>query len=172
MKHIFDNGLSSNSSLNDIIESNENRFNKFVKNGLIEEKWVNGNIKLKGYYKNDKPDGKLEYFFENGNKKSIVICKDGKYLRYIKSWFVSGELQSECVPNDDIVNGEQISYHKSGEISGKTIYKDGKIADGISAFTYAQDGRVTYEAEYKNGENIRSRWFDRNGNITDQRGQC
>lgn len=171
LKHIFDNGISPNSALNNVIESNENRFNQFVKNGLVEEKWVNGNTKLKGYYKNDKPDGKLEYFFENGNKKSVVIYKDGKQLRYIKSWFVSGELQSECVPNDDILNGEQISYHKSGEISGKTIFKDGKVADGKSAFTYAQDGRVTYEAEYENGENIRSRWFDRNGNVTEQRGK-
>ena len=170
LKHIFDNGLAHTDALQAIIDSPKNKFNQFIKNGLVKEYWVNGKIKLRGFYKDNKADGTFESFYENGNQKSILIYKNGQQLRYIKAWFNSGELQSECVPNDDLLNGVQINYHRSGEISAKTFYKDGKIADGKSTFTYDKNGRVTYEAEYKDGVNFRSRWFDRNGKVTEQRG--
>ena len=170
LKHIFDNSLVNNLVLKTSILRQDNRFKQFVKNGFVEEFWVNGQIKSRGNYIDNDPDGKVEHFYENGTQRSVMMYKDGKCLRYIKTWFVSGELQSECVPDGDWLNGAQISYYKTGEVSGKTIFRDGKVADGKSAFTYAIDGRITYEAEYQNGENVRSRWFDSAGNVTEQRG--
>ncbi len=170
LKHIFDKGLAPNPSINQILGSSQNPFNQFVKNGLVEEYWVRGKLKSKGVYKDNKPDGIIENFYENGNRKSILAFKEGEQLGFIKSWFNTGELESERISNDDDPIWEHISYYKTGEINTRTLYKDGMVADGKSVIGYTVDGKISYVGEYKNGINIRSKWFDAAGNVTGQRG--
>jgi|GEM_PF-6746516 len=169
LKHIFDNGLAAGETLQSIMDSPENRFHAFIKQGMVEEHWINGNLKSKGFYVNHLPEGNLEQFYENGKQKSIVAYQDGRQFRYLKSWFDSGQVQSECLPPNDLLNGTQYSYYKSGALSSKTLFRDGKIADGRSAFSYDEDGRVIYQAEYRDGQSVKSQWFDRDGKLVEER---
>jgi antitoxin component YwqK of YwqJK toxin-antitoxin module len=51
-----------------------------ILNGYYEEKFDNGVIKIKGYYKNGKKDGTWEEYNENGDLILVQIYQEGKQL--------------------------------------------------------------------------------------------
>ncbi|NRA49425.1 MAG: hypothetical protein HRU12_09860 [Phaeodactylibacter sp.] len=167
-KHIFDNSFCSVQCVQRIKQSPGNPFNKFIKQDYVEEVWANGNIKARGSYKDNIPEGIVDSFFENGNPKSIAYYENGKCLRYLKSWFHTGELHGEYIKHPDYENGSQITYHKTGEISSKTHFENGINTDGKSSISYYPNGKVQYEATYKNGEVINRKYIDRNGSLTEE----
>lgn len=168
LNHIFSKCYYQPKYIEIIKESKANPFNKFIKQGYIEELWINGNFKTKGNYRDNVPEGIVETFHENGNPKTIALYKDGRVFRYIKSWFHSGELSSEYIKQPDYKNGVQINYHKTGEVSSRTYFKNGVNADGKSSVSYYQDGTVQYEATHKDGIVINRKYYDRRGNLTQE----
>jgi len=166
--HIFSNCYNQPRHMEKIKNSKTNPFKKFIKQGYSEELWINGNIKTKGNYIDNVPNGIVESFYENGKPKAIALYQDGRVYKKIKSWFHTGELLGEFIKQPDYDNGVQISYYKTGEISSRTYFKNGINADGKSSISYYQDGTVEYEATHKDGIVINRKYYDRKGNLTQE----
>jgi antitoxin component YwqK of YwqJK toxin-antitoxin module len=76
-------------------------------NGQREGLWewfsINGNIKWRGTYKENKMDGIQEWFYKDGNILSRTPCKDDK------------------------IDGTQNFYDEQGNITVTRVWKDGKL---------------------------------------------
>jgi len=168
LKHIFTKCYCQPKYIEKIKNSKTNPFKKFIKQGYNEELWINGNVKTKGNYIDNIPNGIIESFHENGKPKTIALYKDGRVYRYIKSWFHTGELLGEFTKQPDYDNGVQLNYHKTGEIRSRTYFKNGINADGKSSISYYQDGTAQYEATYKDGSVVNRKYYDRKGNLTQE----
>ena len=149
-----------------------------------------GQYQSKGRLKNGKYDGKVNYWYEDGQIKTERIYKDGKlvsqtdYLYYENGqefaelnykdgkkdgkwtfWYKNGRKDEESYYKDgDLVNETIFKYnYLTGQITGQS-YKDGK-KDGKWTKWY-KDGEKKYEKNYKDGKKD-GKWteWDENGQI-------
>lgn len=169
LKHIFVNGIAdSQKNIKKIIASPESPFHKFVKNGIVEEFWINGNLKKRGNYIENQADGIIETFHENGAIKTHELYENGRQIRIIQSWDPRGNLTSEFIQKDDYLNGEYFRYYSNGKISSKTVYINGMNADGKSDIAYHPNGNIQYEANYNDGKLTLSRYYDSDGKLIEE----
>lgn len=97
--------------------------------GSVEEKYPNGIVKYKGFYRFGKRHGEWLYFFSNGN------------------------LWSECVYNRGQINGYNRVYYPNGKLYYSSFYKNG-IKDSIWTY-YDSTGKEMAQELYKNGQLIK-----------------
>ncbi|MEM1328053.1 MAG: hypothetical protein AAGI23_18985 [Bacteroidota bacterium] len=159
LDHILHHGFSEQ-DFKKLLNNPENRFNRLVKNGFVEERWVNGNLKFRGHYVNSNVEGVFEKYHENSQLASLILYKAGNQVLWLRSWYRNGNLQYEYIPSNDFLTGEGISYHPTGEIESKSFSKDSKRADGKSSVHYDIYGNVVYEAFYLDGQSIKQIWYD------------
>ena len=125
LQHLFDEAIVWRGHLSQVMGDPENPFNGFVKQGVVEEYWINGNLKKRGTYLDNRAQGIVEQFYENGNRKNHLMHEDGKQIWFVKSWYPTGELQSEFKQQGEGQNGEQITYHQDGKVADRYHIKDG-----------------------------------------------
>ncbi len=101
------------------------------KNDTIEktEYYPNGNIRIKGTYKNNLRDSVWEYYFENGKLWSTGTFKNGKS------------------------NGIFTIYNKDGSIYMKSSYKNGK-PDG--KWSFYQNNKIIKEVYFSNDSIVKA----------------
>ena len=144
--------------------------------GMITTKHVcwdeNGIISIKHHYKNNKKNGKQEYFSEHGHLIKTIDYKDGiphgKEIQFYNSGLIKnisnytrGKRNGMLIAFDEYgqkimtknyslgyLTGEMIIYHSNGEIKQKTNYSLG-IKNGICA-VYDKHGNPMLELNYKN----------------------
>ncbi len=104
----------------------------------------NGQIGLKGQYKNGKKDGEWLYWYSNGQKKMIINYKEG------------------------IKEGQWTYWYESGQIRIKTHYYNNKL-DGINYWWYS-NGKLKKVSKYRKGIFVGKIEWDKNGKITDKYG--
>ena len=81
-----------------------------MRQGITNYYYKNGKLKAELIYVNDKLNGNMKEFYENGNLKTT-----SQWNRFL--------------------DGEKIEYHKNGKIKKKEIYKNGELQkDGLSKF--------------------------------------
>lgn len=97
--------------------------------GDAEEKYPNGIVKYKGFYRFGKRHGEWLYFYPNGN------------------------LWSECVYNRGKMNGKNNVYYPNGRIYYSAFYKN-DLKDSIWTY-YDTLGNVLYQEIYKNNKLIK-----------------
>ncbi|GIV29690.1 MAG: hypothetical protein KatS3mg028_0756 [Bacteroidia bacterium] len=132
----------SNKSNASAENKNKNQINEFLikpltdstYTGEAEERYPNGIVKYKGFYRFGKKHGEWLYFYPNGN------------------------LWSEAVFNRDKMHGKSTVYHPNGKIYYTGYYKN-NLRDSIWTY-YDTAGNEIYKELYKNGkvlkrENIR-----------------
>ncbi len=100
---------------------------------LIKDYFINGQIQMEGFssvnsIKNLIFNGKVTYYFDNGQPSAIVSFKNGKH------------------------HGERKSYYKAGQLKVHSRYKSGK-RDGIWKFFY-KNGKIKKKGKYKNGKKV------------------
>ena len=143
--------------------------------GMIVTKHVcwdeNGIISIKNYYKNNKKNGKQEYFSEHGHLIKTIDYKDGvphgKEIQFYNSGLIKnisnytrGKRNGMLIAFDEYgqkimtknyslgyLSGEMIIYHSNGEIKQQTNYSLG-IKNGICA-VYDKHGNPMLELNYK-----------------------
>ncbi len=97
--------------------------------GNIEDKYPNGVVKYKGFYRFGKRHGEWLYFYPNGN------------------------LWSECKYNRGKMNGKTNTYHPNGKLFYSGFYKDDK-KDSIWIY-YDSTGKQLYKELYKENKLIK-----------------
>ena len=85
--------------------------------GIYHEYYKNGNIKVKGVYKNKKRDGDWSYFYENGKLWSWGEYQDGKRNGVGSVYYENGVLKME----GNYLNDKRSGLWKFFDKKGKTI---------------------------------------------------
>lgn len=102
-------------------------YNNGVKHGLFTKMDDRGSVTDRGFYVNGNLHGRV-YVFERGRTKEETDYKNGK------------------------IDGERKLYYSNLQLQEAGTFKDGK-RDGYARW-YDQDGNVTIEYQYKNGEKV------------------
>jgi antitoxin component YwqK of YwqJK toxin-antitoxin module len=125
--------------------------------GLREGTWteftVNGLIKKVVPFVHGKKEGLYIEFNDNGQLLKRISyhndLRNGEYREYT----YSNLKESRFYRNDKLEDTVKIYYDNAVAIMEKGVYKNG-IRNGISRW-YDQNGKVTIEYEYKNGELVK-----------------
>ncbi|MDC1024915.1 hypothetical protein OAR04_03200 [Flavobacteriales bacterium] len=140
------------------------------RNGLWEEYYKNGNLKLKctfieipNYLLNI---GRYEEFHENGQLSKLIHFDDnGKKNGTVNQYTKSGKIFSVTNYKNGIKNGEYISYHYDSDvISNKGQYVDDK-QHGVFIYNN-QKGELIKKNYYVKGDFVVSAYFDKKKNET------
>ena len=108
------------------------------KQGPYEEYWLNGRLKVKCTYKDDKKDGPYEMY-----------CYDGQLL-------------IKCTFKDDKKDGPYEAYWLNGRLKVKCTYKDGKELTGKEAEEYLQEWEIIHQPKKaRKGLNARLAQMDK-----------
>nr|WP_299387586.1 hypothetical protein [Allomuricauda sp.] len=105
--------------------------------------YANGTLSSDWNSKEGYVDGYYKQFHANGSPKEVGQSLEGNYVGNWKSYFSHGTLASEYGYNDD------------GEADGEYKY-------------YDKDGKLHYIFEYRKGELIAYKYFDKSGNVLDE----
>jgi len=124
--------------------------NKTDAKGKKQGEWMkthpNGNIRYKGQFKDDKPYGTFNYYYENG-KPSVVMNYDGDIARTI-AFYEEGKLKAR----GNYKNQQKDSiwtYYSLAEFKiSEELYVNGKKQGKVTNFF--QDGKVAEEKEFVN----------------------
>ena len=86
--------------------------------------------------------------------RKMKYLKSGNYVLgkkegVFKKFYNTGELEINCIYNENKNNGEYIRYYKNGKIDTKGIYVEG-LKHGIWEY-FDQDGLLLQKIEYNNG---------------------
>lgn len=120
--------------------------NPLILDGAYISYYLNGNIKSKGQYKNNKPSGKWYYYFENEKLKmeSDLSKEKGTYWKY---YFENGNVSQEGMLLDEKKNGFWQFYYESGQLKSKGFYNDGKREGNWNI--YYEDKTLKAQAIYE-----------------------
>ncbi len=160
-----------------------------LKQGYWKKSYSNGNLRYKGFFKDDSPQGELRRYYESGAIQAILIFgEDGEHTK-ARMFYEDGEVSAEgyfigqtkdstwkyysfwtgtLVSQEKYSlgkkNGVQISFYNNGKISEEIEYKN-DVKDGIWN-QYFEDGKKKLTASYVNGKvNGRYTFYYPNGAI-------
>lgn len=129
-------------------------------NGLIKEYHLNGNLKRKYNYINNKKEGKEELYDGLGRIREVSIYKNNKKDGLRVVYDIDGEEIYNIEYKNGVIDGEVREYYKNKYIKRKIKYiNNKKHGNGLA---YAENGNVIKRKIYENGnmqeENIYNSW--------------
>lgn len=145
------------------------------KQGLWEKKYSNGNIRYKGYFRDDKPTGVFKYFYEdNDSLRILAMYSDNGSVAHVHEYYSSGVLAStgkyvnekkDSVWKiyDDLQRLEEKDQYKNGKKNGKcmTFYANGNVLESKTWHNDVENGKwrqffdngdLKLEGTYVNGK--------------------
>ncbi|RFC55945.1 toxin-antitoxin system YwqK family antitoxin [Brumimicrobium aurantiacum] len=120
-----------------------------IKHGEFEEASVRGYYLMKGAFKENKPEGKWEYYYYTGDLEKITHYKDGKLNGEYDYYYDNGQLNVEGQFEDGEKTGEWTWYTNSGVVDMQGKFKDG-LQHGVWKYNYP-NGELSYRAKFKEG---------------------
>ena len=114
--------------------------NKEVKNeGVLEEFYDNGQIKIKFNYSDGKKNGLQKKWYENGQLQSLYNYDNAKLSGIQKKWHENGSLKAEWNYKDDKLHGIIKEWYRNGNIKFSKKYEDGILIEVLE--NYNTDGK-------------------------------
>lgn len=145
--------------------------------GKVFDYYANGDIQMKGTYKDNKKNGIFLYYSDHKTYTSAGRYNEDRNVGKWETYHENGTLASEIVYNNDFYvknlwdekgqvkvidgNGTQRLYHPDGSIAEEGSYQNGK-KEGYWYGTY-QNGKKKYEENFNAGRLINGRSTDGNG---------
>lgn len=153
-------------------------------NGIFQETWPNGSIKIQGNYKDGNKEGEWVSNFENGKLQSKGCYRNGEkvgnWIEYYQngqikekidrtsakynSYYENGQAKEEGFYRNEEKHGTWTTWNSNGKIVKKNVYEIGKL-QGLQEI-WSEDGSIKLsEIEYKdNQKNGKAIWWLPNGN--------
>lgn len=136
--------------------------------GVQTYKYENGQVAVQGNFVDGKETGTIKEFHENGQLKAEKNYDNGQVdVATIKTYESKDPIVKKVdVPDNApkiaikadekpasgplVLNGKQILYNKSKQVTKDGVFKDNRFMDG-KAYIYNDNGILTQVAVYKNG---------------------
>jgi hypothetical protein len=131
---------------------------KKMKNGFwLIDYYRNGTKQMEGFSfisspNNEKFNGLVHYFFENGKIFQSVNYKSGVIHGARKIYFSSGALKSEAVYEDGKIIGSFSEFYTTGELKETGEYEEGKREEIWK--TFYKNGKIQMKGKYREGEKV------------------
>ena len=142
------------------IPKRQTPYDKGKENGWILEFYEAGNLKSKTEFQRGQPSGELKEFYKNGTKKlevtqDTVQKSEFRFYQYYKE----GNLALKGTLVNGVLEGENISFHKTNKIKQKHYYQKGKKVR--QSTYYSPEGILTKKVIYlSENQNRISEYFD------------
>ena len=133
--HIIYKGEGSKEVISERITYNENGdtliwekpLDKFK---MVREYYDNGQISIKGNFKDGKRDGRwLFYYSSNGQIWTENNFNNGKQDGKYTSYYNNGQIKIEGNYINGLEDGKWTNYNEDGKITYERNYKDGKLVE-------------------------------------------
>ena len=159
------NGLLENSQGCSVVEC---FFHNDVLEGSFTHRSQEGALVEKGYYVSGKRDGILQKFDEDGSRREIVRCSDGKEVSVLHSlvspagyWEersnATNEVQSVAKYTADFSSMDGLCFlYEGGKVKRGELFSGGRMERVVMEFDdemkveYGEGGERVYVGEYKN----------------------
>ena len=123
------------------------------KQGVWKKPYANNTVfEYVGQFKDDKPVGTFNYFYQSGNLKVALEFKSDGKTSYAKMYHESGFLMSSGKYINKIKDSTWIHFDDRGFVSFQESYKNG-VLDGEKIVYYEPEGNTYPVAEYSNYKN-------------------
>jgi antitoxin component YwqK of YwqJK toxin-antitoxin module/tetratricopeptide (TPR) repeat protein len=135
--------------------------------GLLKEYHTNGNLSAEIYFKDDKKDGTSTIYYRNGKIAEKANYKLDKKVDEFESFYNNGQLASKGRYKNDNQVGKWVAYYYDGKLKEEAEYDENGKKNSITK-TFDRDGKIHHEMEYKNGELLSYKFFNKDGKIIAQ----
>lgn len=133
-------------------------------NGELKEYHTNGQLSGVYNYKNDERDGAFVTYHINGQVYQKGSHKVGKLVDDYEEYHNNGQLKTKGKYKNDNVVGRWVYYYYDGKLEDEMEFDESGKQNGIHK-SYDRDGKIHYEMEYKNGELLAYKFFDKTGKV-------
>ena len=157
---------------------------------LVESQaeYIDGNIKetYRSYFptgklsseitfKNGKAEGRETRYYLNGTLQKDLMSKNGFVDGYYKVFHSSGKEKEVGQTFEGDYVGRWQTFYSNGTLESDFTYADNSEIDGEYQY-YDIDGKLHYIFEYRKGELIAYKYFDKKGNVIEENrkkgGEC
>lgn len=126
-------------------------------NGTFEARWYNGKSRVQGEFRAGMREGRWKTWFESGNLESEIDYVHGEQSGVSRSWFSNGVIAHETHYRNGILDGDFINYYTDGRIAGKAQYEKNHPV-GTQTF-YLHSGGIEYENLYAPSTTVQTRYY-------------
>jgi len=134
---------------------------------LVTEYHTNGKLSAEMNFKDDKRDGSTTIYYRNGKIAEKSNYKLDKKVDDFESYYNNGQLASKGRYKNDNQVGKWSTYYYDGKLKEEAEFDDNGKKNSVNK-TYDRDGKIHHEMEYKNGELLSFKFFDKEGKIIAQ----
>ena len=132
-----------------------------IKNGSFTGWYAGGQVKTKGFYKNNLAEGIWERYFENGSLKSVYRYQNGELSGPGKIFYENGKVAQEGFYRKNTEDSTWKFFYESGRLKSTGKYKSG-LQNGLWRY-FHEDSTLKASAFMKLGEGEYKEFFA-NGN--------
>ncbi|HLP18660.1 MAG TPA: tetratricopeptide repeat protein [Chitinophagales bacterium] len=132
--------------------------------GTYKRYHPNGALNIDGNVKDDLKEGPFTVYFDDTKielKKTYLQNKEtGAFVKY----YNNGKVKQEGEFKNDKPVGPWKLYYRNGQLDEITTYNDNGNEEGKQQY-FDTDGKLYYEAEYKNGRMTQFKFIDKTGQV-------
>lgn len=132
--------------------------------GYVKRYYPNGVLNFIALYKHGVKDGRLIKYDSLGNKiaeKNFVNDKKHGLFVY---YYQNGRVESKSNYYKNYLHGQSLGYYENGVLQYKGFYTFGKEDDLF--YYYYSSGKLQQIEEYKNGNLLRIKYYNEDGNFS------
>ena len=123
--------------------------------GTAVDHYDDGAKSIEGGFLDGYAHGEEMWWFENGNKNSLVTYRRGGRHGPHLVWYEGGQLQVDVCYKNGKRDGRHAVYYESGQVRSEAYFADDKL-DGAYT-TWFENGNNRSERIFKAGEEIKRR---------------
>lgn len=117
-------------------------------NGLVEEYFESGVMKMRAHYSNGLENGVTFTWFENGNMESVRSYVNGEKYGIHKGWWPDGKLKFEYHFRNGQYHGAFREWYRNGSPMHLFTYNHGSE---VKAIGWRENGKTYINFEVRNG---------------------
>lgn len=129
----------------------------------VTEYFSNGNLYSTIPFKDGNRHGIQKIYHLNGNVKSEIAYVDNKIHGDYKTYFLDGNISEQGTYKYDLLNGPYTTHYPDGTLESEAAYLDGSL-NGSYTY-YDDDGKKHYFYNYKKGDIIDYKFFNKKGEV-------
>ena len=140
-------------------------FDITYRNGLIEDKayeyYANGKIFSEMSFKGGEKNGVEKKYNRDGSLASEVNYVNNKAMGPFVSYYSNGNIYERTTYKNGLFDGLYEVFYEDGVLKSSGYLKEGLYQGTVKYFDL--DGKIHYEYDYRNGDIIAYRYFDKAG---------